>query len=133
MKWILDVSAAFEVARNAQKASLIRDTLDMASAILAPTHFYAEIYNTIWKYHQFKNYDVRDCLDLADLGLTLVDEFLRIELFSRKAFEVAINRNVSVYDAYYLSASMIYGAGLITLDKKLCKAAIACEIQVLEI
>ena len=66
MNWVLHVGAAFAIVRETEQSKEIKDALVNANMIHAPTLFFAEIFNTAWKYHQFGKYQSQDCLALAE-------------------------------------------------------------------
>lgn len=127
---VLDTSAAVKVVLQTADQSLI-EALTTADKVIAPELFVAEVNNTFWKYSRFEQLPVETCEFLIDKALQLVDEFLSIEKMHQEAFALAIQTEISVYDALFLVAARRQNAYLITADKRLHDVATNLSIRII--
>lgn len=129
----IDVSTAVEVVMGRPKQKSIIDILQKADWIIAPSLYIYEASNVIWKYHSIQNYPLEDILKKTRYLHEMVDQFIN----ARELFEEAIPLSCIIdhpaYDSMYLVTSRRKNATLITLDKRLIKAAKKIDIPVASI
>uniref|UniRef100_A0A7J3KGU3 PIN domain-containing protein n=1 Tax=Staphylothermus marinus TaxID=2280 RepID=A0A7J3KGU3_STAMA len=85
-------------------------------------HVLKEFYNALWKSINVKKYvSSSDAVKILDLLHSYVDKNMLIEpeeLYLNKAFEIALNHNITVYDALYIAQAHHHNKPLLTLDQK---------------
>ncbi|MEA5503242.1 type II toxin-antitoxin system VapC family toxin [Halotia wernerae UHCC 0503] len=92
------------------------------TAIFVPDLFYIECGNIIWKYVRARLYAVADVpADLATLKSFPLRVVSTADLMA-DAVTIALNYNISAYDASYVALSQQTSATLLTLDSKLIRA-----------
>jgi predicted nucleic acid-binding protein len=90
--------------------------------IFVPDLFYIECGNIIWKYVRARLYDAADVpADLATLKSFPLRVVSTADLMA-DAVTIALNYNISAYDACYVALSRQVSATLLTLDAKLVRA-----------
>ena len=120
---VLDASAAVEVVLQKKAATKLSRYLDKADWVITPTLFISEIANVFWKYQRMTDLPIESCDRYIDQALGLPDDFLNeIDLY-REAFKLACTADHPVYDMMYLIAARRNNGTLLTLDKKLKRAA----------
>lgn len=86
-----------------------------------PDLFFIECANVLWKYARRFNYPVdnarNDLLDLQELDLIVVST---VDLLPA-AFELAVEHDITAYDACYVSLAKLLGLPLVTADLKLAQ------------
>ncbi|MEL6821967.1 MAG: type II toxin-antitoxin system VapC family toxin, partial [Calditrichota bacterium] len=107
------------------------ETVVAAEKVVAPDLFIAEVNNTFWKYHRFEQLPVDTCEFLINKALQLVDQVISLEDSAQEAFALAIQCEISVYDAFYLVAARRRNAYLLSADNQLVKVARELHIRVL--
>jgi predicted nucleic acid-binding protein len=91
------------------------------TAIFVPDLFYIECGNILWKYVRARLYAVADVpADLATLKSFPLRVVSTADLMA-DAVNIAINHNISAYDACYVALSKQVNAILLTLDAKLVR------------
>ncbi len=92
------------------------------TAIFVPDLFYIECGNIIWKYVRARLYAVADVpADLATLKSFPLRVVSTADLMA-DAVTIALNYEISAYDASYVALSQQVGATLLTLNAKLVRA-----------
>lgn len=127
---VLDTSAAVKVVLQTASQDLIKAVI-AAEKVVAPDLFIAEVNNTFWKYHRFEQLPVETCEFLIHKALQLVDQIVMSEGSSQEAFALAIQCEISVYDALYLVAARRRNAYLVSVDNRLIKVAKGLHIRVI--
>ncbi|WP_414578154.1 type II toxin-antitoxin system VapC family toxin [Anabaena sp. CCY 9402-a] len=90
--------------------------------IFVPDLFYIESANVMWKYVRAKMYTEAEVkVDLATLKNFPLRVVSTADLMA-DAVTIALNYNISAYDACYVALSQQVGAILLTLDAKLVRA-----------
>ncbi len=131
MIWIIDASAAIEIVLGRKHSKSIGAILQDAEEVIAPDLFIAETANVFWKYFRFEGLSKDDYIHYTKMTHSLSDEFIEHTKILDKALYIALLHEVTVYDALYLAlASMIEGAGIVSLDKKMRKTADSLQITV---
>lgn len=127
---VLDASAAVEIVLQRKMAAQLNDCLDEAEWVIAPTLFISEVTNVFWKYQRLADFPFQFCEQRLDLAIALPDDFIEeLDLF-REAFKMACTLNHPVYGMLYLVVARRKNATLLTLDRKLVKAAQKSSIDV---
>lgn len=126
----IDVSAAVEVVMGRSKQKPIIDILKKADWIIAPSLYIYEASNVMWKYHSIHNYPLEEILKKTRYLYEIVDQFINANELFEEAIPLSCNINHPAYDSMYLITSRRKNATLITLDKKLIKAAKKINIPV---
>ncbi len=124
MKVVLDASAAMQVALSRKQSAGFAATLRDADEVLAPDLLVAEVTNTVWKYHQFEQLDLRDCDGILDAALGLVDTLVPSKEVHREAFLLARLARRPVCDMLYVALAQREDAILLTADASLAKEAV---------
>ncbi len=119
----IDVSAAVEVVMGRQKQKSIINILKKADWIIAPSLYIYEASNVMWKYHSLQNYRLEDILKKTRYLYEIVDQFIDAKELFEEAIPLSCNIDHPAYDTMYLLTSRRKNATLITLDKRLIKAA----------
>jgi predicted nucleic acid-binding protein len=127
---VLDASAAIEIVFQRDLAEELSKIVVEATWVIAPTLFISEVTNTIWKYQQFDNFPYRSCEKVLEQALALPDDFINEMDLYREAFKLSCTLNHPVYDMLYLVVARRNNGTLLTLDKKLMKAAIKCSVDI---
>lgn len=95
-------------------------------------HLIKEVSNAIWKATCIHKYlDVDDALKTFTLLRRLIGKNIIIypELdYLDKAFHIALNEGITIYDALYIALALEHKVSLLTLDKK--QASIAKKLGV---
>ncbi|MBB5253841.1 type II toxin-antitoxin system VapC family toxin [Sulfurisphaera ohwakuensis] len=106
MKYVLDTSAIINLIQR-----LKDESIDLFKECITADLVYYELGNFLWK---IKRIDL-----LSDF--TNILKFIRIEnvTLSKEVLEIAINENLTYYDATYLFLSRKYNIPLVSDDKDL--------------
>jgi predicted nucleic acid-binding protein len=129
---VLDASAAIEIALQREKAQKFTPHVAAADWVIAPTLFIAEVTNVFWKYQKYADVPFLACEQGIEQAMSLPDDFIDEKDLYREAFKLACNLDHSVYDMLYLVVARRNNATLLTLDKKLLKAARKCSIDIVD-
>lgn len=129
----IDVSAAVEVVMGRPKQKSIINILKKADWIIAPSLFIYEASNVMWKYHSLQNYSLDNIVKKIRYLHEMVDQFIDAKEIYEEAIPLSCNINHPAYDSMYLVTSRRKNATLITLDKRLIKAAKKIDIPVASI
>jgi predicted nucleic acid-binding protein len=131
MTLVLDASAAVAITLATPGAELFTESLEQATAVLAPDLFTAEVCNAFWKYRRADLLTMERCEQALEHALALPDLLEASSTLHREAFTLAVRHNHPVYDALYLVLARRNNATLLTLDKRLTNLAYDLEIQVI--
>ena len=108
---------------------LIYEVKEGLIACVAPTLLVAEFGNTGWKKVCRKSHDVEDVQSQIEKFLRFPIEYIDNRTLLTTAFELAISKNITVYDAMYLSAACVTNSALATFDSRLVDAAHQCGVS----
>jgi predicted nucleic acid-binding protein len=101
---------------------LLTHAASSQNQFFVPDLFYIESANVLWKYVRAGRYPAEkvtaDLTTIKNLQLQVVST---ADLMA-DAVTIALNHNISAYDACYVALSVQVGAILLTLDAKLVKA-----------
>lgn len=118
---ILDVSAAIEILLKKEKKDKFESPYQTASWVIAPDLYVAEISNVWWKYYRAKIFSREDCLQYADDGIKMIDDFIDSRELWQEALAESMVNNHSVYDMLYVALAKRHHATLLTNDKALAE------------
>lgn len=128
-KVVLDASAAMEIALGRLRSEELLHILSNDCSTIVPDLFFAEIANVCWKYHRFYNFTVDRTQQMAGSASGLADEVISNKRIWADALQLALTQNITVYDATYLHLAKLNKCMLLTLDKKLQKAAQLVKVE----
>ena len=127
---VLDASAAIEIVLQRKQSEKFTWYIGDADWVISPTLYIAEVTNVFWKYQKIADFPLLVCEKGIEQAIGLPDDFMNEKDLYREAFKLACSLNHSVYDILYLLVARRNNATLLTLDKKLIKAAKKCSIEV---
>ncbi len=127
---VLDASAAIEIVLQREQTEKFTSYVIDADWVISPTLFIAEVTNVFWKYQKLADFPFLVCEKGIEQAIGLPDDFIDEKDIWREAFKLACNLNRSVYDMLYLVVARRNNGILLTLDKKMIKAAQKCSIEV---
>lgn len=127
MKITLDASAAINIALGKSGDAGLR-VLEQAELVVAPELFLTEVANAFWKYHQFENLPLEECLKFKQRCLSMLDRTISGAEIMDEAFLLSCQFKRPVYDACYLVCSKRMDTSIVTSDQKLAKIALQLYI-----
>ncbi|MEA3468748.1 MAG: type II toxin-antitoxin system VapC family toxin [Thermodesulfobacteriota bacterium] len=127
---VLDASAAIEIVLQREQTEKFTSYVIDADWVISPILFIAEVTNVFWKYQKLVDFPFLVCEKGIEQAIGLPDDFIDEKDIWREAFKLACNLNHSVYDMLYLVVARRNNGTLLTLDKKMIKAAQKCSIEV---
>ncbi|SIQ03908.1 type II toxin-antitoxin system VapC family toxin [Halanaerobium kushneri] len=130
MRITLDVSAAVEIVVGGKRQQEIVNILNDADWVIAPSLFIYEASNTLWKYHGYQDYSKEDIMKKIEYLYKMVDQFIDAKDIFEEALPLSCKISNPAYDAMYLVTSRRKNATLVTLDKKLIRAAKSIDVPV---
>ena len=81
-----------------------------------------EFYNALWKSVNIrKHISLDDVAKILNLFQSYIEKNMLIEpeiKYLNKAFKIALDHNITVYDALYVAQALQHGKPLLTLDQK---------------
>ncbi|MBN2440498.1 MAG: type II toxin-antitoxin system VapC family toxin [Spirochaetales bacterium] len=119
MIMVLDVSGAIEILFQKEKKVKYDETYKQASWVIAPDLYVSEISNVLWKYYRSNLFSHEECIQYAEDGINMVDDFIDAQELWKEALGEGIKNNHSIYDMYYLVLARRNDATLITNDNRL--------------
>ena len=123
MKIVLDVSAALPVLFEEDQALETAKIISSADSVIAPEIFIPELGNALWKYVKFAKMETSRAEKLLAMGLGSIDVFYGQKVLIQRAFGLALDNGLSVYDSMYLSLCSTSGHKLLSRDNRLNKVA----------
>lgn len=130
MRITLDVSAAVEIVMGGKRQQEIVNILNDADWVIAPSLFIYEASNVLWKYHEYQDYSKEDIMKKIEYLYKMVDQFIDAKDIFEEALPLSCKISHPAYDAMYLVTSRRKNATLVTLDKKLVRAAKSIDVPV---
>ncbi|RAK11241.1 putative nucleic acid-binding protein [Halanaerobium saccharolyticum] len=130
MRITIDVSAAVEIVMGGKRQQEIINILNEADWVIAPSLFIYEASNTLWKYHEYQDYSKEDIMKKIDYLYKMVDQFIDAKDIFEEALPLSCKISHPAYDAMYLVTSRRKNAPLVTLDKRLVRAAKSIDVPV---
>ena len=129
----IDVSAAVEIVMGRPKQKLLIDILKDVDWIIAPSLYIYEASNVMWKYHSIQNHPLDDLLIKTRQMVDIVDQFIKSEDIYEEAIPLSCKIDHPAYDSMYLVTCRRKNSTLVTLDKRLIKAASELDLSVASI
>ncbi len=129
----IDVSTAVEIVMGRPKQKMLIDILKEADWIIAPSLYIYEASNVMWKYHSLQNYPIDDLLAKTIQMIEIVDQFIKSEDIYEEAIPLSCKFGHPAYDGMYLVTCRRKNSILVTLDKRLIKAANKLDLTVASI
>lgn len=130
MRITIDVSAAVELIMGGKRQNKIVNILKDADWVIAPSLFIYEATNTLWKYHEYQDYSKEDIMKKIEYIYKIVDQFIDAKDIFEEALPLSCKISHPAYDAMYLVTSRRKNAKLVTLDKRLVRAAKSIDVSV---
>jgi predicted nucleic acid-binding protein len=130
MRITIDVSAAVEVVMGGKRQEEIINILNDADWVIAPSLFIYEASNTLWKYHEYQDYSKEDIMKKIEYLYKMVDQFIDVKDIFEEALPLSCKISHPAYDTMYLVTSRRKNATLVTLDKRLVRAAKSIDVPV---
>lgn len=130
MRITIDVSAAVEIVMGGKRQEEIINILNDADWVIAPSLFIYEASNALWKYHEYRDYSKEDIMKKVEYLYEMVDQFIDAKDIFEEALPLSCKISHPAYDAMYLVTSRRKNATLLTLDKKLVRAAKSIDVPV---
>lgn len=116
---VLDASAFVRFHTGSSAAvEILRDAWMARSEILAPDLILAEVANSLLRYSrrgEISTADAREALDDLQRAVSVVP----LAMLFPAAFDIAVDRDLTPYDAAYVELSEALDVPLITADRKL--------------
>ncbi len=126
---VLDASAAIEVFLRRTPSQEVLDVLVVASLVVAPELFCAEISNVFWKLFRANLLSRDECEAGINTCLDLVDDLIPIEELAQEVFAASIAYNMAAFDMFYSVTARRYNGRLLTMDKKLKEAGAKMNLR----
>ena len=130
MTYVLDASAALEIAFNRPKEKHYKELLLNADSVIAPELFQSEVTNCVWKYLKAGYIDEENAKITVATIFQFVDGFYNAIDDSMEVLHEALRLNLSTYDMFYFVLARHNAATLITCDQRLKNLAIDNGIAV---
>ncbi|QUH22605.1 type II toxin-antitoxin system VapC family toxin [Methanobacterium alkalithermotolerans] len=129
-KYVLDssiIAAVFFQEKSSSKAEQIVSSSELITLDLAM----AEVSNVAWKRIKIFQDDpeiIYEALKNSVEFIKTACQVIRTEELIEDSFSIALNKNVTIYDALFLAASQKINVPLLTLDKRLAKTSQEVEL-----
>ena len=130
MTYVLDASAALEIAFHGPKSQHYKELLMNADKVMAPDLYQSEVTNCVWKYLKAGYVDEENAKITVAMLFKLVDCYENSVENSMEVLHEAARLNISAYDMFYFVLARHNAATLITCDQKLKNLAIDNGISV---
>ncbi|MEM2170048.1 MAG: type II toxin-antitoxin system VapC family toxin [Candidatus Bathyarchaeia archaeon] len=91
-----------------------------------------EFYNALWKSVNIRKHISLDDAKILNLFQSYIEKNMLIESeikYLDKAFKIALDHNITVYDALYVAQALQHGKPLLTLDQTQREVARKLEIN----
>jgi len=133
---VIDASALAKFVLREENWERVYEVLSKET--ISVDHVVKEVANAIWKHYSI----YKACsLDVAVKRFQLLRKIIDEELVSLeselkyldKAFEIAIQNNIPVYDALYIAQAITHSTPLATSDKRQADIAEKIKVQVVYI
>ncbi|MCC6046020.1 MAG: type II toxin-antitoxin system VapC family toxin [Ignisphaera sp.] len=106
----------------------------LSTRVISVDHIVKEVANAIWKHSSIHKTYLDVALKEFQLLKKIIDEklvLLESELkYLDKAFEIAIQNSIPVYDALYIAQAITHNIPLATSDKRQAEIAEKLKVQV---
>lgn len=95
--------------------------LAKAPDIVVPDSFRAELTNVLWQWVRLRGVPLDHAVSLLRSSETLVNEFVSSNQLAEQALALAVQNDVSAYDALFITLAIQRKTKLITCDKKVLR------------
>ena len=129
MSLVLDASAACEIVLLREHSEQLINLIRKSDWVISPSLYISEINNVFWKYHRFSTLSLTDCESKIEQAISIPDDYIDDSELYREAFSLACLLEHPVYDMLYLVLARRNNATLLTMDKKLNKAAHKANVK----
>ena len=133
---VIDASALAKFILREENWGKIYEIL--STEVVSIDHVVKEVANVIWKHYSvYKTCSLDVAIKRFQLLKKIIDEELvRLEnelKYLDKAFEIATQNNISVYDTLYIAQAITHNIPLATSDKRQADIAEKIKVQVVYI
>ncbi|MEM0143064.1 MAG: type II toxin-antitoxin system VapC family toxin [Candidatus Parvarchaeum sp.] len=134
---VIDASALVKLIVDEPHSDFVRKKIEEETAknepIYAPDIILVEVSNVLWKYSEFKKLQEVDLFGALE---DLIEYWNKLKIGAaqyliKNAVKIAKENKLSVYDSLYLSQSLVYGAPLLSFDRKLMHMAERIGIKII--
>ncbi|HEX3130348.1 MAG TPA: type II toxin-antitoxin system VapC family toxin [Thermoanaerobaculia bacterium] len=134
-EWVVDASVGIKLFVDeelSEEATILFDGLlqEPPVHLYIPDLFYPECANILWKYVRRYNFSADEARDSIRTLLSLSLRPISSSLFLSDALNLALDREVSAYDACYVALADNLGIPLVTADNKLVRKLDGCGVDV---
>ncbi len=130
---VLDASAALHVVLPTDTTDALVDRLSHATVVLAPTLYFTEVANALWKYVGAGSLEKDVAFRCYQEAIDLVSYFQPDEELSVQALAEAVRHGHPVYDCVYAVLARNHGCEVLTKDRRFRKLLQRMSIEVPEI
>ena len=128
---VVDVSAAIEILLQKEKKGPFQESCASASLVVAPDLYVSELAKVFWKLCKAKAVTHAQCIQHAEDGIALIDDFIDAEELWKESLAEGIKNAHSVYDMFYMVLARRNDATLLTRDDRLAEICRKQKISVL--
>lgn len=129
MTLVVDASVATKWAldeEGSERADALRNELDL----IAPSLIAAEVGNALWKAVRRRSVPKSEALAAMGALLAPFDRLVPSEDLRRRALQIAIDVDLTIYDCFYIALAELEDAPLITTDERQLAAARKAKVKV---
>jgi predicted nucleic acid-binding protein len=127
---LLEKALNIEKENKKRRQKSVVKILNNADWVISPSLFIYEASNTLWKYHEYQDYSKEDIMKKIEYLYKIVAQFIDAKDIFEEASPLSCKISHPTYDAMYLVTSRRKNATLVTLDKRLIKAAKSIDVPV---
>ncbi len=120
---VLDANAAIRFSLGQTGHEQVAEVLKKADWVVAPSLYFYEIANVMWKYYQAGTLSQEALKEKTMNCAGLIDELLPAAVLYTECFDLACRLSHPAYDMAYLAACQKKEAGLISFDRKMLEMA----------
>lgn len=115
---VLDASAALHVVLPTDSTHTLVDYLNDTTVVLAPTLFFTEVANALWKYVRAGSLEIDEAFRCYQEAVDLVSHFEPDYELSVQALAEAVRHDHPVYDCVYAVLARNHGCEVLTKDHR---------------
>jgi|GEM_PF-908820 predicted nucleic acid-binding protein len=127
---LLEKALNIEKENKKRRQKSVVKILNNADWVISPSLFIYEASNTLCKYHEYQDYSKEDIMKKIEYLYKIVAQFIDAKDIFEEASPLSCKISHPTYDAMYLVTSRRKNATLVTLDKRLIKAAKSIDVPV---
>ena len=113
---------AYAIFGETYKKKDSRDILAKANQLLVPDLFFPEFTNTVWQWVMHKNIPVIIALNALNEATGLINRVIETKPLTQTALFLALERNHSVYDSFFIAIAIKNNTKVVSYDKKLLRS-----------